>query len=684
MEKINKFINKIVDFLKNNIKNLPKMIVTYIKDNLLFLVFVFTSLINSSLLRFLTVKNFTDFGPLLADFGSILIIGALGYLFKPKNRFKYYFTFSIITTVICVINSMYYTNYYSFASVSLLATSLQVIDVGDAVVQNVMELKDFSYIWQIVAMIFLNLYLKKNKDYNNKKELKKGKVKLLNTLLVGIITLFIFTTTLTKTDIGRLTKQWNREASLMRFGLYVYQANDIVTSIKTKLSPLFGYDEAAKKYRDFYEKRWENEKTSNEYTDIFKGMNIITIHAESIQGYTLDTSFNGLEVTPNLNKLRNEGIYFSNFYAQESVGTSSDTEFTVLTSLLPSSSGTVAVSYWDRDYPTILKELKKKDYYTFSMHANNGTMWNRNVIHPKYGFNKFFNYTNDYVIDEELGLGLSDISFFNQSVPKIKQISENNTNFYGNLIMLTNHTPFVAADVVDYDVDYKYEKIDEETGETVTVSAPYLEGTTLGNYLKTVHYADDAIGKLIEGLDEAGVLENTVIVIYGDHDSKIKKSEYKRFYNYDPYTDTVLSKDDENYKDVDYYTYELNRKVPLIIWTKNKQFNLEVNKVMGMYDVAPTLANMFGFETKYALGHDIFSIDENIVVLPNGNWITDKMYYSSSKNEGKLLNETETVEADYISKNCAYAEELISISDSIIVYDMIKKTTEADALLDKK
>ena len=250
--------------------------------------------------------------------------------------------------------------------------------------------------------------------------------------------------------------------------------------------------------------------------------------------------------------------------------------------------------------------------------------------------------------------------------------------------MLTNHTPFVAADVVDYDVDYKYEKIDEETGETVTASAPYLEGTTLGNYLKTVHYADDAIGKLIEGLDEAGVLENTVIVIYGDHDSKLKKSEYKRFYNYDPYTDTVLSKDDENYKDVDYYTYELNRKVPLIIWTKNKQFNLEVNKVMGMYDVAPTLANMFGFETKYALGHDIFSIDENIVVLPNGNWITDKMYYSSSKNEGKLLNETETVEADYISKNCAYAEELISISDSIIVYDMIKRTNEADALLDKK
>ena len=36
---------------------------------------------------------------------------------------------------------------------------------------------------------------------------------------------------------------------------------------------------------------------------------------------------------------------------------------------------------------------------------------------------------------------------------------------------------------------------------------------------------------------------------------------------------------------------------------------------MSMLDVEPTLGNMFGFENKYALGHDIFSIDENFVVF---------------------------------------------------------------------
>lgn len=681
-EKFKNFIDKIIKIIKIKIKTFPSNAKNYFKDNILFLVFVLVSLMNSTLLRFLTVKNFTAVKPIIADLGCLLIIGGLGYFFKKKHRFKYYFTISMIITILCVINSMYYTNYYSFASVSLLATSLQVVDVGDAVVQNVMELKDFSYVWQIVAMIFMGLYLKK-KEGRPKKELRNGRVKAYNTIIVGIVAIFLFTTTLTKAEISKFTKQWNREALLMSFGLYVYQTNDIVTSIKTKLSPLFGYDEAAKKYREFYEEKWKETKETNEYTDIFKGMNIITIHAESIQNYTLSTSFNGEDLTPNLKRLSEEGLYFSNFYAQESVGTSSDTEFTLLTSLLPSSSGTVAISYWDREYPTFIKQLKNMNYYTFSMHANNGTMWNRNVIHPRYGYNKFFNYTNDYVIDETLGLGLSDSSFFRQSIPKIKQVSENNTNFYGNLIMLTNHTPFVAADTVDYDVDYKYETIDETTGEIVTVSAPYMEETTLGNYLKTVHYADQTIGEFIDGLDKEGLLENTVIVIYGDHDSKLKKSEYRRLYNYDPYTDSLLDKDDENYKEVDYYSYELNRKVPLIIWTKNKKFNTEIKEVMGMYDVGPTLGNMFGFENKYSLGHDIFSTTDNIVVFPNGNWVTDKMYYSSSKNEGKLLNLDETVSADYITENSAYAEKLISISNSIIIHDMIKKTNESVSLVEK-
>ena len=668
--------------MKDRFKKIISKLSIYLRTNKLFFVFVLTSVGNATLLRFLTVQNYFEIKPLLADTGAVLLIGAFGYFFKPKNQFKYYFTWSIIFTFLCIVNSMYYTNYLSYASVSLLATSLQVVDVGDAVVQKVMEVKDFSYLWQIVAMIFVHLYLKKKGYYDYVKDIEVGKVRALNTIVASLIVFGFFISTLTGLDISRFGKQWNRTYLVMNFGLYTYQANDIFVSFKTKISPLFGYDEAAKEFREYYENRNSEPKKTNQYTDILKGRNVIAIHAESIQNFTLHTTFNGEEVTPNLNRLASEGLYFSNFYAQESVGTSSDSEFTFLTSLMPASSGTVAVSYWDRDYSTSLKYLKEMGYYNFSMHANNGTFWNRNMIHPKYGYDKFFYYTKDYEIDEVMGM--SDKSFFRQSVPKIKEISENNQNFYGTMIMLTNHTPFSAASEVDFDVDYKYEKINEETGEKETVSAPFLEGTTLGDYFKTVHYADSAIGQFIDDLDDAGLLDNTVIVIYGDHDAKIKKSEYLYYYNYDPYTDSVLDEDDPNYKDMDYYDYELNRKVPFIIWTKDKKVQGEVTDAMGMYDASPTLGNMLGFYNEYALGHDIFSVDDNVVVFPDGSWLSNTMYYSSSKEEGKLLNADSTISTEYIEKNNKYAEDVIGISNDIIIYDLIKRTKEDAAILNEE
>ena len=650
----------------------------YLKTNILFISYVVLSLLNSTLLRIFTVGNYLAVKPVLADLSVILIIGALGYFIKPKNQFKYFFTWNVIFTAACVINSLYYTNYLSYASFSLLATSLQIVDVADAVTENILELKDFIYIASPLCLIVIHVLLKKKEYYEQIAKIEIGKVRVMNTLIAGLICLGVFISMLTGVDISRLNKQWNREYVVMQFGIYTYQLNDALASLKPQISPLFGYDDAAKEFREYYE---ENtlEKSNNKYTNIFKGKNLLMIHAESIQNFLLNEEFNGIPVTPNLNKLASEGLYFSNFYAQESVGTSSDSEFTINTSLMPATSGTVFVSYWDREYITTPKLLKEKGYYTFSMHGNNPTFWNRNNMHQKMGYDKFYAYEDDFVIDERIGLGLSDKSFFKQAVPKIKEISENYGNFYGTLIMLTNHTPWTEIEGnTDYSVDYKY--INEQG---IEVSAPYLEGTTMGNYIKSVHYADEAIGQLINDLDKEGLLENTVIVIYGDHDAKLKKSEYAKYYNYDPYTDTVLDKEDPNYIGMDFYDYELNREVPFIIWSKNTKFEKEITEVMGMYDVMPTLGNMFDFYSPYALGHDIFSTSENVVIFPDGNWLTNKMYYNSQKREEKLLQANEIVSADYIDKYTKIAEEKISVSDKIIVYDLIKKTKETNDLLEQ-
>ena len=661
-----KFKNKLLKFYKKT-KLFSKV---YFKTNIIFISFVLVSLFNATILRFYTVEKYWNIKPFLADLAVILLIGSLGYFIKPKKQFRYFSGCAILLTAICFINSLYYTNYLSFASLSLLATSTQAIGVADAIWKQILQIKDFIYFIPLIIFFFINGNLKKHGYFEFVSEIEVGKVRAMNTAVAGLIVLGLFVSMLTATDLSRLKKQWNREYVVMQFGIYVYQFNDVVASLKPQISPLFGLDTAKKEFRDYYEINTK-EDTKNKYTNIYENKNVISIHAESIMNYLIGLEINGVEVTPNLNKLAGEGMYFSNFYSQESVGTSSDTEFTFNTSLMPANSGTVFVSYWDREYVSTPKLLKEKDYYTFSMHANNCTMWNRNNMHPSLGYDKFYCYTDSFTIDETIGLGLSDKSFFKQAVPIIEEINKNNKRFYGNLIMLTNHTPWNDIDEYsEFDVTMKYT---DENG--VEQTAPYLEGTMLGSYIKAVNYADQAIGQLINDLDTAGLLDDTVIVIYGDHDSKIKKSEYIRYYNYIPETNTIRDKDDPEYVNVDYYSYELNRSVPFIIWNKNNKKSIKVDKVMGMYDVMPTLGNMLNIYNPYALGNDIFSVDENVVTFPDGNWLTNKMYYNSQKEEGMPLNYDEPVSVDYINKYTKEAEEKISISNKIIVYDLIKKST---------
>ena len=227
------------------------------------------------------------------------------------------------------------------------------------------------------------------------------------------------------------------------------------------------------------------------------------------------------------------------------------------------------------------------------MHGNVGDFWNRQTMHKNLGYKKFYSKSS-YDVDEVFGLGLSDKSFFRQSVPIIKEISSQNQPFYGLLITLTNHTPW--SDVDKYS-ELEFTKTVNIDGEDVT--RDYIENTTMGDYLKTVNYMDSAFGEFMSALDQEGLLENTIVVIYGDHDARISKKYYDILYNYDAYNDTILSTEDSNYKEVGSFAYELNRKVPLIIWSKNKKFSETVSTPMGMIDVLPTLGNMLNIRSKY-------------------------------------------------------------------------------------
>lgn len=642
----------------------------YFSTNILFLSYTFTSVLIGFLLRLLTMSNVNDFRAYVCDFIVVIVVGSFGYLIKPKNQFKYFLSVSILFTAMCVVNSIYYKFYTNYVSISLLSTLSMLGKVSNSVTSK-LKLIYFIYLLAPITLIIVNKFLVKKNYYYNVGKDEKGKLMFRRTCLSGVILIILTTFTMTKSDGSRLVKLWNRDYVVKRFGIYTYMLSDFVTSIQPSISPMFNYDEDRRIFLEYYNNKDYTHK-DNSYTGVFEGKNVIFVHMESMQNFLINLKVNGIEITPNLNKLVNESTYFSKFYPQISTGTSSDTEFTLSTSLLPSANGTVFVNYYNRSYETLERAFLNKGYYTFAMHANDANYWNRLNMYKTLGYEDFF-AKDSYVVPTDkkspdlVGLGLSDKSFYEQIMPILLDIKNNKSNYMGKVISLSNHSPF--DDLTKYgDVDFSTTYKDDDGNEIVD---KYLENTEIGNYLKSAHYADEALGLFLKLIKENGLDKDTVFVFYGDHEAKLGKKNLSLLYNYDINEHKYIDEDDERYVSLDNYEYDILKNTPLIIYGEGAPHK-EIKDVMGMWDVFPTIANMFNLECNYSIGNDIFSDNEKIVVFPNGDVITNKIFYNNLRDEFVSLN-NEPINDDYITHIREYAEERLGVSKAIIVHDLLYK-----------
>ena len=197
MKIIKNTFQKQVKKIKKQLKKIKEehIISQFCQNNLLLLTFIITSVINSTILRFFcmnSIENYLSIKAILADLIVTTFIGSFSFLFKPKNRFTYLLSFNIFLTLICIINSVYYTFYTSFASVSMLSLTQYISDVGDAVVENVIQLKDMIYIIGPIALIIVYLRLKKknHRKIDIKSERKRKTLKSLG--FTGILLLIYF------------------------------------------------------------------------------------------------------------------------------------------------------------------------------------------------------------------------------------------------------------------------------------------------------------------------------------------------------------------------------------------------------------------------------------------------------------------------------------------------------------
>ena len=640
-------------------KNLFKKLKS--KQHLPLLLFVVSGLLNEFLLRGLTIGNIFYWKSTVASIAILISLSLIPLLMDNRKRSKRLIVMSFLLALLYAANYLYHKHFDSFISISLIK-QIKFLNDMDASISTILDLRVLLF---FIPPILFAISSKKleNMDYSNTIKKERTIKNLVGPVAIGAICLVSVLTSLTSTDYSRLVKQWNRPYLVQNLGMLSYTLSDLV---KTAVEPSTVIaeldDKVVKEYVDELideniASKKENIEITENYKDIFKGRDVYIIHYESAQTFAMELEFKDGNVTPFLNKMADEGLTFNNFYPQHSVGTSSDTEFTFNTSLYPINNGTVFISHFDREYISLQHLLKDEGYYSVSMHGNNGDFWNRNIMHQTLGYDHFFS-KNEYIIDEEIGLGLSDMSFFNQSVDKLKKLKEDKEKVVATLITLTNHFPF--DDVEKY-------------GE---FNVGHLEGTTLGNYLKSYHYADKALESFITSMDEDGLLDNAIIILYGDHHAQIPMSDYELLYNYNPLTKDYYTIEDEEYISIDGISSQKLRRTPFIIWSKDGALDMEIDTSMGMVDALPTIGNMLGIFNEYQLGNDIMNTNENLVIFPDGSWIDDKNYFSASLTSYYDYSNNIVPEDYSLLNKTKMAEEKLALSNEIISGIEIKSRRE--------
>ncbi|WP_180368574.1 LTA synthase family protein, partial [Oenococcus oeni] len=114
-------------------------------------------------------------------------------------------------------------------------------------------------------------------------------------------------------------------------------------------------------------------KANSKYYGIAKGKNVIIIHLESFQQFSIDQKINGKEVTPFLNSLYHgkDTISFSNFFNEVGQGKTSDAENMLETSTFGLPSGSVFTKYASNTFqamPAIISQ--RLGYSTAVFHGN--------------------------------------------------------------------------------------------------------------------------------------------------------------------------------------------------------------------------------------------------------------------------------------------------------------------------
>ncbi|QHI73252.1 LTA synthase family protein [Aminipila terrae] len=462
-------------------------------------------------------------------------------------------------------------------------TSKEVLEKDGEEKGSVTDRTELDYEDELENNLYQGRVRRKRAERKRKREkLKRLKVHRNQAIPVVIIILLIVTSTFSP-FMQSLAKQ----------EFYTYHVGDVA-------SGALGLSEQKNIMK--FEDNYETEKNGPLF-GVAKGKNLVVIQVESLQNFTIGMKYNGQEVTPFLNSLlKDKTVYFDHYYQQVGTGNTSDAEFATNNSIMGSIEAFTYQLYEKNYFRGLPWLLKDQGYETAVLHAHeNRDFWNRDDIYPALGFDHYYGGLigdtarpgGNFKMTEWMGWGLTDSEFYPQAMDYIKELQE---PFYSFVITLSNHHPYEMLD------KYKFIKL-----------APEEKGTLVGNYLNSVSYTDYALSKLFDEFKKAGLYDDTIFAIYGDHMGLPASDE----------TNEVMGRLLGHP-----YDWDDRMNIPLIIHipSADKSVTTTIHNTGGQTDFLPTISYLLGLDhldTIY-LGHNLFTYDKGIVAehayLPYGSF----------------------------------------------------------------
>ena len=328
----------------------------------------------------------------------------------------------------------------------------------------------------------------------------------------------------------------------------------------------------------------------NDHTGMFEDMNVIYIMIEAFDYMALDE-----ELTPTLVRMKNEGWDFSNHYTPKFSCATGESEFVSEMSLVPQSDVCTPNQYATNDWPSsIFQMFKNNGYDTYAFHNWKDEFYERRTIYAHSGCDVYLNYDDQNY--HTLAGWQSDKEMMELTIPEYID----SDRFLTVYITSSTHFPYDSSSVLGDRYLEEINKVHPEYPMNVK------------RYISKAMELDKAMEYLMDELDKAGKLDNTLFVMFADHHPLHTPLE------------TIES-----------YTFELDRSVdmnedrtPLIMYN-TKMKPTKQTSVSSTYDILPTVLNLVGFayEPRIYVGRDYFSNVEPLVIFANGDWVNNDGYY---------------------------------------------------------